>query len=234
MPCTCTKAQAHGDHHTSSSPSALASLLSVDHVGSELAGLTAVPVAQAVPFSVAQVSLAADSVFGRAQQRNHEYLLALNNSQLACIFTSAANLTRCTASDCPSPGGPKAPLCDPLPGEMGLGAYYGHYLGHYLSATAMMSANTGDSKIKEKSKAIVKILAECQDAWGKRYPADCSVEGLDGSGYLFPCDPIVFRKLEDLTLHAPGQPRMYSVPFYTLHKLMAGLLDQYQARTPSP
>ena len=154
-------------------------------MGSELAALgrAALPVAQVVPFSVAHVSLARDSVFGRAQQRNRDYLLALNSSQLACIFTSAANLTRCTASDCPSPGGASAPLCDPLPGEMGLGAYYGHYLGHYLSATAMLAAATGDSRIKAKGTGIVRALDDCQRAWTRRYPADCSVEGLDGGDH---------------------------------------------------
>jgi DUF1680 family protein len=107
---------------------------------------------------------------------------------------------------------------------MGLGAYYGHYLGHWLSATAMLTANTGDDKIKQKSAAVVKTLGDCQNAWAKRYPPGGA---LDGEGYIFPYDPIVFRKLEDLTLHGHGS-NLYSVPFYTLHKIMAGLLDQYQ------
>ena len=52
------------------------------------------------------------------------------------------------------------------------------------------------------------------DAWKGRYGTD---------GYLFPYDPLVFDKL--LAGHGAGP--YYSVPFYTLHKLMAGLLDQY-------
>ena len=222
-------AAAHGG--PAKRPSALSSLLSVEHVGRALASLeggSAAPVAALLPFNLSAVTLAPASRLGVAQQRNHEYLLALNDSQLTCIFTSAANLTRCEAADCPSPGGgADAPLCEPLPGEMGLGSYYGHYLGHYLSATAMMAASTGDAAVAAKGAGIVAALAKVQAAWGTRYPADGSgPAGLDGAGYLFPYDPFVFRKLEDLTLHAAGEPRLYSVPFYTLHKMMAGLLDQ--------
>ena len=42
-------------------------------------------------------------------------------------------------------------------------------------------------------------------------------------GYIFPYDPVVFDKL----LAGHGAYPYYSVPFYTLHKIMAGLLDQY-------
>ena len=45
---------------------------------------------------------------------------------------------------CVAPGAGDAPVCSPLPGEMGLGGYYGHYLGHYLSATAFLINGTGD------------------------------------------------------------------------------------------
>ncbi|KAK3239636.1 hypothetical protein CYMTET_50448 [Cymbomonas tetramitiformis] len=86
-----------------------------------------VPSLLAVPFRLSDVHLDPRSAYGVAQQRNLQYVSSLNDTQLACIFTSAANLTRCTAANCPSPGGNDAPLCTPLPGEMGLGWYYGHY-----------------------------------------------------------------------------------------------------------
>ena len=41
---------------------------------------------------------------------------------------------------------------------------------------------------------------------------------------MFPLDPMVW----DLLLEGKGTRPFYSVPFYTLHKLMAGLLDQWQ------
>jgi len=173
----------------------------------------------AVPFHLSQVKLDPKSNFGDAQRRNLEYLSSLNNSQLTCIFTSAANLTHCTQPNCPSPGDTSQPLCDPLPGEMGLGGYYGHYLGHWMSATAMLVANTGDPFIKNKSATVVDILSACQKAWGKKY-------GTEYEGYLFPYDPIVFHILEH-EITSEEVTRIYSVPFYTVHKLMAGLLDQW-------
>jgi len=43
----------------------------------------------------------------------------------------------------PAAGSATAPPCEPLPGEMGLGGYYGHYQGHWLSATAYLINATG-------------------------------------------------------------------------------------------
>jgi hypothetical protein len=54
------------------------------------------------------------------------------------------------------------------------------------------------------------------EAWRARY-------GDAEDGYLFPYDPLVWDKL----LAGKGAAPYYSVPFYTLHKLMAGLLDQH-------
>ena len=52
-------------------------------------------------------------------------------------------------------------------------------------------------------------------AWKAKYSYD---------GYLFPFDPFVWEML----LSGKGSYPFYSVPFYTLHKIMQGLLDQYQ------
>ena len=80
----------------------------------------------------------------------------------------------------------------------------------------MMFASTGDDAVRAKGAAVVATLAECQNAWTDRYP--------ENAGYLFPYDPSVFTDM--LLVHANSEP-VYSVPFYTLHKIMAGLLDQY-------
>eukprot|EP00050_Salpingoeca_kvevrii_P017944 m.69452 g.69452 ORF g.69452 m.69452 type:complete len:836 (-) comp7818_c0_seq2:170-2677(-) len=181
-------------------------------------GAATPPQLAASDFDLSSVKLHPDSAFARARDRNLAYMLSLDSSQLTCIFTSAANLTRCSASNCPSRGSnATAPACAPLPGEMGLGAYYGHYLGHWLSATALMFRSTGDPAVKAKAQGVIETLSDCQEAWKHRYP--------DQAGYLFPYDPLVF--LDMLLVNANSQP-VYSVPFYTLHKIMAGLLDQYQ------
>ena len=97
---------------------------------------------------------------------------------------------------------------------MGLGGYYGHYQGHWLSATAFLLNASGNATVRARADDAVATLALVMDTWHM-------ATGVDG--YLFPYSPIVWDKL--LSGHGAGP--YYSVPFYTLHKLMAGLLDQY-------
>src|SRR5580704_738396 len=79
----------------------------------------------------------------------------------------------------------------------------GHFTGHYLSACALLAAHTGDAAVRARGIAVAAELGRCQSAIG--------------SGYLsaFPVD--LFDRLR------AGQ-RAWA-PFYTLHKIMAGLLD---------
>ncbi|MET7683338.1 beta-L-arabinofuranosidase domain-containing protein [Streptomyces sp. NPDC005423] len=87
----------------------------------------------------------------------------------------------------------------------------GHTTGHLLSGLAQAHAGTGDAAYAEKGRAIVSALAECQRAApGAGFHA----------GYLSAFPETVFDQLE-----AGGRPW---APYYTLHKIMAGLLDQYQ------
>ncbi len=81
----------------------------------------------------------------------------------------------------------------------------GHFTGHYLSACALMSAYTGDQSVKAKGDEIVSELAKCQ----------ASLPG----GYLSAYPLEYFQRLERLD-HVWA-------PFYTIHKIMAGLLDMY-------
>ncbi|MGO9112008.1 MAG: beta-L-arabinofuranosidase domain-containing protein [Thermoguttaceae bacterium] len=80
----------------------------------------------------------------------------------------------------------------------------GHYAGHYLSAAARMFAATGDSTFRDKANYMVKVLAECQEKLG--------------GGYLSAFPAAWFDNLE-------ANPRGASVPYYTIHKILAGLLD---------
>jgi uncharacterized protein len=82
----------------------------------------------------------------------------------------------------------------------------GHFTGHYMSACALMFASTGDVKVKEKGDQVVGALAECQRALGT-------------SGYLSAYPEEFIERVEN------GK-RVWA-PYYTLHKIMAGLLDMY-------
>ena len=82
----------------------------------------------------------------------------------------------------------------------------GHYAGgHYLSAAALMYASTGDEEIKKNGTAVVTELGKCQDAMK--------------SGYLSAFPVEFFDRLRE-------RERVWA-PFYTVHKIMAGLLDMY-------
>jgi hypothetical protein len=87
----------------------------------------------------------------------------------------------------------------------------GHTMGHLLSALAQAYANTGDPVYRTKGDYLVNVLAACQATSPSRgyYP-----------GYLSAYPENFFDRLES------GQGVW--APWYTLHKIMAGLLDQYQ------
>ncbi len=79
----------------------------------------------------------------------------------------------------------------------------GHFTGHYLSACALLWAQTGDTTIRDRGVGVASALAQCQAA--------------TGSGYLSAFPDELFSRLR------AGLPAW--APFYTLHKIMAGLLD---------
>jgi uncharacterized protein len=85
------------------------------------------------------------------------------------------------------------------------GELRGHFVGHYLSACALMYASTGDERLKEKGEALVAGLAACQ----AKFP----------NGYLSAYPEEFFDRVEK------QQPVW--APYYTLHKIFAGLLDMY-------
>ena len=82
----------------------------------------------------------------------------------------------------------------------------GCFAGHFLTASAHMYASTGDQDIKAKADSMVAGMADCQ----------ARLRG----GYLsaFPIE--LFDRL--------NARREVWVPFYTVHKIMAGLLDMYR------
>src|SRR5581483_4477259 len=87
----------------------------------------------------------------------------------------------------------------------------GHFVGHFLSACALMYASTGDEALKKKADYMVAELAKCQDAMpGRGYHP----------GFLSAYPESFFDRLD------AGQ-KVWA-PYYTLHKIMAGLYDNYE------
>jgi uncharacterized protein len=82
----------------------------------------------------------------------------------------------------------------------------GHYAGgHYLSACALMYAASADEDLKNNAAAVVAGLGKCQ--------AELK------SGYLSAFPVEFFDRLRER--------QQVWAPFYTIHKIMAGLLDMY-------
>ena len=81
----------------------------------------------------------------------------------------------------------------------------GHTTGHLLSAYALMYAATGSEVFRLKGDSLVSGLAEVQQA--------------HGNGYLsaFP-EELINRNIRATSVWAP---------WYTLHKIFSGLIDQY-------
>lgn len=81
----------------------------------------------------------------------------------------------------------------------------GHFTGHYLSACSMMWAATGDTVMKQRVHYITGELQLCQQA--------------NGDGYIsaFP------REFIDRAETA----KPVWAPYYTIHKILAGLIDSY-------
>ncbi|KAJ0230718.1 Proline-tRNA ligase [Hirschfeldia incana] len=82
----------------------------------------------------------------------------------------------------------------------------GHFVGHYLSATAYMWASTHNDTLKEKMSALVSALSACQEKLG--------------TGYLSAFPSSFFDRFEAI--------KPVWAPYYTIHKILAGLVDQYK------
>ena len=83
----------------------------------------------------------------------------------------------------------------------------GHFAGHYLSGLALMHAATGEDEYGDRGNRLVESLGECQAKLGS-------------DGYLSAFPRSFFDRL------AAGTDVW--APFYTIHKIFAGLLDMHE------
>jgi DUF1680 family protein len=81
----------------------------------------------------------------------------------------------------------------------------GHFVGHYLTALAQLAAN-GDQEAKAKGDLMVAELARCQQRLGGKYLSAFPTTWWD-------------RLAKDERVWAP---------FYTIHKITAGMFDMYR------
>ena len=166
-------------------------------VGSEAVDLPHAVAPRAEPFNLADVRLLVGP-FQQAQQRDAKYLLQLEPDRMLHNFRVNAGLE------------PKAPVYggwESVPMWADIRAH-GHTLGHYLSACSLMYASTANDAFKKRCEYIVADLQECQ------------IAGKTGLVCAFPDKTAQFDNL------VAGR-RVVGVPWYTMHKVLAGLRDTH-------
>lgn len=151
---------------------------------------------------IRKVRLQGPSLPKTAQDRRLQFLLSVNDDQMLYNFRQAAGLDTLNA-----------------PAMIGWDAddslLKGHTTGHYLSALALCYAATGNEQIHQKLAYMITELNKVQLA----FEADDRYH----YGFLSAYSEEQFDLLEKYTRY----PAIWA-PYYTLHKILAGLLDSYQ------
>lgn len=142
-----------------------------------------------------------DSPFKAAQERDIEYLLALDPDRLLAPYYKEAGLT---------------PEAENYPNWEDTGLD-GHIGGHYVSALSFMYAATGNEAIGRRLQYMLDGMKKCQDASGDGYL--CGVPG----GRAMWAD-VAAGNIR------PGGFSLNDkwVPLYNIHKTFAGLKDAYE------
>lgn len=148
----------------------------------------------------AQTRLLGDDRLARASAHVTEHLRTVDVDRLLHGFRTAAGLD--TRGAQPMTGW-DSPDC----------LLRGHTTGHYLSALSLAAASTGDAKLRAHVMSLVEGLRACQEAF--------SAAGDDGFVSAYSTEQ--FDLLEELTTY----PTIWA-PYYTLDKVMSGLLDAYE------
>lgn len=155
---------------------------------------------KAYAFNLRDVKLQGESPFKNAMDKDAAYLLEIKPNRLLYRFYKNAHL----------------PVKDSVYGGWESEGLSGHTLGHYLSACAMMYISTGDKRFKEKVNYISDELERCQLA--------------RKTGYIgaIPGEDSLFAKVARGDIKSSGFDLNGGwAPWYTVHKVMAGLLDAY-------
>jgi DUF1680 family protein len=189
-------------------------------------GAGAIPLLESMPFRVAQAAERAERMVAEpqtiqarpiplhrvrvlggplkhAQELDIKYLLELEPDRMLAYFRERAGLE---------------PKAKPYDGWDGGGRNLtGHIAGHYLSAISYMYAATGDQRFKDRVNYMVAELKTVQDK--------------NGDGYLVALENgrKCFSELKRGEIRAAAFDLNGEwSPWYTLHKLYAGLRDAYR------
>lgn len=153
-------------------------------------------------FKGQNVRLDKEIEFAAAMDRLLQYVRSVDDDQMLYNFRVTA---ACDTKGSQPMTGWDAPECN----------LKGHTTGHYLSSLALAYHATADSGLLGKIQYMVAELGKCQTALFEQGGYD--------RGFLSAYSEEQFDLLEQYTTY----PEIWA-PYYTLHKIMAGLLDCYQ------
>ncbi len=149
----------------------------------------------------------ADSYLVNAAQKENDYLLSMNSKKFLFEFYKVSGLT--------------PPTEEGYQGwERSNGTNFrGHTFGHYMSALSQAYKGTKDesekAKLLQEIRDAVEGLKECQDAYADMKPAS--------AGYVSAFRESILDKIDG----SGGSDENVIVPWYNLHKVLAGLIDIY-------
>lgn len=155
---------------------------------------------KAYSFNLGQVELLGDSPFKNAMDKDAAYLLSVEPKRLLHRFYANAGL----------------PTQGAVYGGWESEGLSGHTLGHYLSACAMMYVSTHNPAFKNRVDFMVTELAKCQKA--------------RKTGYVgaIPKEDTLFARVARGDIKSGGFDLNGGwSPWYTVHKVMGGLIDAY-------
>lgn len=143
-----------------------------------------------------------DSPFRQNMERNSKWILSIDVNRLLQSFRNNSGVSAGREGGYMTVnklGGWESLDCD----------LRGHTTGHIMSALAYLYASTGDNKYKLKADSLVQGLGEVQNA----------LLQLGQKGYISAySENLINRNIAGQSVWAP---------WYTLHKIYAGLIDQY-------
>ncbi len=151
-------------------------------------------------FNLSDVKLLGESPFKNAMDKDAAYLLEIEPNRLLHRFYANAGL----------------PTKGDVYGGWESEGVSGHSMGHYLSAMSIFYVTSGNPEFKKRSDYIVGELERCQNARKTGYvgaiPNEDSIFGNVAKGII---------KSGGFDLNGGWSP------WYTVHKVMAGLVDAY-------
>ena len=168
------------------------------------------------PFPMRQVRLTG-GIYQQAAEWNRDYMSRLATDRLLYNFRANAGLSTENARPLADMSATRVTSWEhPDDGQHGT-ELRGHFTGHFLSATAQRAAN-GDREARAQGDSLVDELAKVQKKLG--------------GGYLSAFPTELFDRLDTLS----GKPRDSNsaapqlpwAPFYTYHKILAGMLDMHR------